>query len=118
MDNISIGKRLKQYRESAGMRQGQIAAYLDIDKSMVSRIESGEYRMTTEQLHSLAELFSCNEMELLSGTGEIQPMNIAICTVELDDEDMRVIAVINHIATNSCEMAKLLDGYCGVYSDE
>ncbi len=110
MDNVSIGQRLKEYRESAGLRQGQIAAYLDIDQSMISKIESGERGMTTEQLHSLTGLFGCDEKEFLSGGSEIKPLKIALRAREISDDDLKVIATINHIAANSCEMAKLLEG--------
>ena len=61
-----LGKRIKELREEKGMVQRQLAAALEIDSPMYSKIERGERRAKREQVIKLAELFQINENELIT----------------------------------------------------
>lgn len=63
---MNFGERIKELRESQGLLQGQLAASLEIDTPMFSKIERGERRAKREQVIKLAELLQSDENELLT----------------------------------------------------
>lgn len=110
MNHNNIGARIKALRSQATLTQTQVAAYLEIDQSFLSKIEAGERSVTVEQLERLAELYGC-ELEAFSNPNiKINPIQFALRAREITTEDMAIIATVNHIATNSRYMAKLLEG--------
>lgn len=60
-----LGKRIKELREEKGMVQRQLAAALEIDSPMYSKIERGERRAKREQVIKLARIFEIDVDELL-----------------------------------------------------
>lgn len=63
---MSFGERIKELRESQGLLQRQLAANLEIDTPMFSKIERGERRAKREQVLKLAELLKTDANELLT----------------------------------------------------
>lgn len=63
---MSFGERIKELRESKDLLQRQLAAPLEIDTPMFSKIERGERRAKREQVILLAELLNADVQELLT----------------------------------------------------
>lgn len=63
---MHLGEKIKELRESKGLLQRQLAANLEIDTPMFSKIERGERRAKREQVEQLAELLHADKPELLS----------------------------------------------------
>lgn len=63
---MSFGERIKELRESKDILQRQLAATLEIDTPMFSKIERGERRAKKEQVILLAELLQADVQELLT----------------------------------------------------
>jgi transcriptional regulator with XRE-family HTH domain len=63
---MSFGERIKELRESKELLQRQLAASLEIDTPMFSKIERGERRAKREQVLKLAELLLTDANELLT----------------------------------------------------
>jgi transcriptional regulator with XRE-family HTH domain len=61
----NIGKILRELRESKQLPLRVIAAYLDIDPAIMSRIERGQRKASREQIVKLAEYFNVSEDELI-----------------------------------------------------
>ncbi|MBK7337650.1 MAG: helix-turn-helix transcriptional regulator [Saprospirales bacterium] len=61
----SIGQQIRQLREERGLPLRKVAAALDIDQSILSKIERGERRATKEQILLIARIFGADEKELL-----------------------------------------------------
>ena len=61
-----LGKRIKELREEKGLLQRQLAAELEIDSPMYSKIERGERRAKREQVIKLAKLLQADKNELLT----------------------------------------------------
>lgn len=61
-----LGKRIKELREEQGLLQRQLAAILEIDTPMFSKIERGDRRAKREQVITLAKQFKVDEKELLT----------------------------------------------------
>ncbi|TJZ53786.1 helix-turn-helix transcriptional regulator [Sphingobacterium olei] len=63
---MQFGERIKQLREEKELLQRQLAASLEIDTPMYSKIERGERKAKREQVITLAKLLNANEEELLT----------------------------------------------------
>jgi transcriptional regulator with XRE-family HTH domain len=61
-----FGASIKNLREKKGLLQRQIAAHLNIDTPMLSKIERGERYAKKEQISQLAELLGVSEDSLHS----------------------------------------------------
>lgn len=62
---MQFGEKVRELRESQGLLQRQLAASLEIDTPMFSKIERGERKAKREQVAQLASLLHANESDLL-----------------------------------------------------
>jgi len=62
----SLGEKIRLIRESKGLLLRQIAAYLEIDTALISKIERGERRLTREHVIKLANYYNVTEESLLT----------------------------------------------------
>lgn len=65
MEQRDFGIKIRQLREQKGLLLRQIAAALEIDTALVSKIERGERKASKEQVMKLAGLLEINPDELL-----------------------------------------------------
>jgi len=63
---MRFGERIRELRESHRLLQRQLAANLEIDTPMFSKIERGERRAKREQVLLLADLLETDVHELLT----------------------------------------------------
>ncbi|MEJ7830762.1 MAG: helix-turn-helix transcriptional regulator [Segetibacter sp.] len=63
---MHFGERIKELREGKGLLQRQLAATLEMDTPMFSKIERGERKAKREQVAILAKLLATPEGELLT----------------------------------------------------
>ncbi len=61
----TIGKLLRELRENEGYPLRKVAAYLDIDQAILSKIERGQRKLTKEQVMKLAVFFNYDEKVML-----------------------------------------------------
>ena len=61
-----LGKRIKELREEQKLLQRQLAAILEIDTPMFSKIERGDRHAKRGQVITLAQQFKVDERELLT----------------------------------------------------
>jgi len=61
-----FGKKIKELREEHGMVQRKLAAALDIDTPMYSKIERGERKAKRSHIPIMARLLEIEEKELLT----------------------------------------------------
>lgn len=61
-----LGERIKELRAEHGVLQRQLAALLEIDTPMFSKIERGDRRAKRTQVIQLAEYFNIDKNELLT----------------------------------------------------
>ena len=61
-----LGDKIKELREEHGVLQRQLAALLDIDTPMFSKIERGNRYAKRTQVIQLAEYFKIDKNELLT----------------------------------------------------
>ncbi len=61
----NIGELIRTLREKEGFPLRKVAAYLDIDQAILSKIERGQRKLSKEQVIKLAGFFNYNEKEML-----------------------------------------------------
>lgn len=61
-----LGNKIKELRDKYEVLQRQLAAYLEIDTPMFSKIERGDRRAKRTQVILLAKYFHIDEKELLT----------------------------------------------------
>ena len=61
-----FGNKIRELRDENGVLQRQLAALLEIDTPMFSKIERGDRRAKREQVIKLAEYFHQDENEMLT----------------------------------------------------
>ena len=95
-----LGNKIKSLRDEQGILQRQVAAYLEIDTPMFSKIERGDRRAKRNQVPQLAEYFHVDEKELLTlwladrildaieGEKELQFRAIEVAKRELTKADL------------------------------
>ena len=63
--NNSIGEILRKRREEKGLLLRQVAALLDVDTAILSKIERGERKAKKEQIVQLAKILELNQEDLI-----------------------------------------------------
>ena len=90
-----LGKRIKELREEKGLFQRQLAAKLEIDTPMFSKIERGTRRAKREQVLHLSKLLGANTDELLALwlAGQVYDLvkneSVAIKALNIVEEDLK-----------------------------
>lgn len=100
--------KLKVLREQAGLRQCQIADFLGVDQTFISKVETGERNLKVDQLETLLNLYGHNLESFVKFESDTYPIQFAFRSQDLAQEDLKVIADIGRIAINSRFMAKVL----------
>jgi transcriptional regulator with XRE-family HTH domain len=97
----TTGEIIREQRESKGLLLRQVAAYLDIDQAILSKIERNERKPTKDHIVKLAELLKLDRDELI-----VQYMSDKIA-YEIADEEFakRVLKVaemkVNYLKSHS-----------------
>ena len=92
--------RLKQLRQESKITQEQLAEYLDVDQSLITKLENGTRNLSVGLIEKICSLFGCSERYLLGEDDAYIPLNFAFRSKGVETEDLESIAVINKIAMN------------------
>ena len=106
----AMHERLKAMREQAGLRQGQIAEFLGVTQTFISKVESGEKKLTADALERLLTLYGYSLEAFHDVDGAAHPIQFAYRAQEVNQEDLHAIADIGRIAMNARFMSRLLEG--------
>lgn len=63
---LSVGQTIRKLRVDKGDPIRKVAAYLDIDQAILSKIERGQRKAKREQIIRLAEYFNVDEKQLIA----------------------------------------------------
>ena len=61
----NIGELIRTLRKKEGYPLRKVAAFLDIDQAVLSKIERGKRKLSKEQVIKLADFFDYNEKEMM-----------------------------------------------------
>jgi transcriptional regulator with XRE-family HTH domain len=56
----SFGEKVRELREKKGLLLRQVAAHLEVDTAMVSKIEKGDRKVSKEQVIKIADFLGTN----------------------------------------------------------
>lgn len=109
---MTVGEKMRKLRTEAGFNQSLIAQYLQVDQSLISKIEKGEREASTDVIRKLADLFGCQVSTFLDSNDTPCGLNVAFRANSLGCEDLKSIAAINRIALN-LECMEIIRGEVG-----
>lgn len=107
-----IGENIKALREQSGFTQSNLAQYLRVDQSLISKIEKNERPITSDMLDKLAALFGVTTDSFNEESIPTNRISFALRASEINEDDLETISAINRIALNSNFMTRLLGGNC------
>ncbi len=61
---MTLGQKIKELREAAGMFQRQLASILEIGDGFLSKVENDQKALKREHLKTISETFNCSFSEL------------------------------------------------------
>ena len=109
MENTKeFNQRIKVLRKESKLTQEQMANYLNVDQSLVTKLENGTRNLNVDLVEKICNLFGCTEEYLLGESDEYLPLNFAFRSNNIQAEDLHSIAMINKIAMNLRFMDELL----------
>lgn len=91
----SLGDTVKKLREEKELPLRTVAAFLDIDQAILSKIERGYRKPTREQVVNLAGYFNVNENDLLVAwlsdklVYELEDEEVALKALQVAEEKVK-----------------------------
>lgn len=100
--------RLKDLRKESKLTQEQLAQYLQVDQTLIAKLENGSRTMNTTLIEKLCNLYGCSEEYLMGESNEYIPLNFSFRSNAIQSEDLESIASINKIIMNIRLMNQML----------
>ncbi|MDW8809667.1 helix-turn-helix transcriptional regulator [Streptomyces scabiei] len=66
-----LGAELRKLREAAGIESRDAAAFLGVNQTQISHIESGRFGISEERLRRLASLYTCDDAQLINALADM-----------------------------------------------
>lgn len=108
MDATTKNIRLKLLRKESKITQEQLAKYLDVDQSMITKLENGTRSLNVTLMEKICNLFGCSEKYLMGEDDMYIPLNFAFRANAIQTEDLQSIAVVNKIVMNIRYMNEMI----------
>ena len=105
IDKNLLGQKIKELRSESNYTQQNIADFLGVDQSFISKVEKNERVLTSDMLEKLAGV---KLKDFIVGT-DVRPLTYAFRANDITAEDMKTICAINKIVLNSTFLETLLD---------
>ncbi len=105
---VTVGEKIRRLRDNSKISQTQLARFLGVDQSMISKIESNERSPSIELLEKLSNLFGCTDDYFESDPAGKPSLQFAFRANEISHEDFEAISAIHRIALNMREMKQML----------
>lgn len=109
MDGDKQENRLKELRKNSKLTQEQMAQYLGVDQSMVTKLENGTRALNVSLIEKICSLFCCTEAYLFGEDDEFTPMTFAFRANCIQADDLESISAVNRIARNIRYMNELME---------
>lgn len=108
MAGRNMNERLKYLRKESKITQDQLAQFLSVDQSMITKLENGTRSFSITMVDKICSLFGCSEEFLLGESDDYIPLNFAFHSIGIEAEDLESIAAVNKIAINLKYMNELM----------
>ena len=108
MAGKNMNERLKYLRKESKITQDQLAKFLSVDQSMITKLENGTRSFSITMVDKICSLFGCSEEFLMGESDDYIPLNFAFRSTGIEAEDLESIAAVNKIAINLKYMNELM----------
>ena len=108
MAGRNMNERLKYLRKESKITQDQLAQYLSVDQSMITKLENGTRSFSITMVDKICSLFGCSEEFLMGESDNYIPLNFAFRSTGIEAVDLESIAAVNKIAINLKYMNELM----------
>ena len=98
----------KQLRKESKITQEQLANYLDVDQSMITKLENGTRNLSVTLIEKICNLFGCSDTYLMGVEDDYIPLNFAFRSNGIQSEDLESIAAVNKIVMNIRYMNEMI----------
>lgn len=96
-----------EIRKKFNLNQKQLAEYLEIDQSYISKIENGERTLPFDIAEKMCNLIGYDLSYFFSDNTQ-NSLNISFRTNKLDSIDLRALSRVNAIAMKIKEMKQII----------
>ncbi|WP_026513741.1 helix-turn-helix domain-containing protein [Butyrivibrio sp. LB2008] len=103
-----VNVRLKELRKECQLTQKQIADYLNVDQTLITKYENGTRTMSVTVIDQICNLFGCTEEYLLGRSDSYIPLSFAFRSNGIQGDDLQSIAAVNKIAMNIRYMNEMI----------
>lgn len=110
MTNNIIGENIRLLRDNAGFTQDNLAKFMGVDQSLISKVEKGERSLSADMIEKIASLFGVTVEQLEEQNMTASKLSFAFRGSEFSVAEMETIAAINKIALNSEFMRVIIKG--------
>ena len=108
MGRNTSSTRLKQLRKESKITQEQLAKYLEVDQSLITKMENGTRNLNITLVEKICNLFGCSEAYLMGEDDVYIPLNFAFRSNGIQTEDLESIARVNKIVMNIRYMNEMM----------
>ena len=108
MEATTKNIRLKQLRKESKITQEQLANYLDVDQTMITKLENGTRNLNVTLIEKICNLFGCSDTYLMGEDDTYLPLNFAFRSNGIQTEDLESIAAINKIVMDIRYMNEMM----------
>mgnify|MGYP003613671288 CR=1 FL=1 len=108
MDEI-VRENFKRFRKKINITQEQMAEYLELEQSSISKFENGERTITLSNLEKACSLFGVNISDMFKKSDIFKVLSPSFRKTGLSLTSLEDISFINKIALNILEMDAILE---------
>ncbi|MDD5292701.1 MAG: helix-turn-helix transcriptional regulator [Candidatus Izemoplasmatales bacterium] len=108
-----IRENFKKLRKKINITQDQMAEYLSLEQSSISKFESGERTISVSNLEKACSLFGIHINEIYKESDNLRALSPSFRKTNLSMESLEDISNINRIAMNIMEMDAILEKHNG-----
>lgn len=104
-----IGKTIKEYRQRLGYSQEHIAEFLGIDRSTLSKYETGEREISLLHFDKLCDIFGIELDDLVENDSTAKSINLAFAfrCKEANVQDLKSLANFQKVVKNYLKMQQI-----------
>lgn len=107
MEAKILGERIKGIIKKNGFTQEQIAEYIGVDQTTISKFVNGERSLNFELVDRICVLCGFTLSEVMKGQIDKEPLTFSFRSTATKKQDLETIAEINQIALDLIRMTAL-----------
>ena len=108
-----VRENFKRLRKKVNVSQDQMAEYLNLEQSSISKFENGERTLSMSNLEKACALFGVQTIDMLNNDSNINNLSPSFRKAAVSVSSLDDISNINRIALNIIEMKTILEKHNG-----